>query len=311
MHDGLPLTCVVCAGTCAPLNGQHGAAAAYWRCGRCGHVSLAPLPTPGELAAYYNAQYRVPRDRQRAAAARNAAWALTALRRHLPAGGHVLEVGCSYGDVLAQIAAAGFRATGLEMDDRAAAAARAAGLSVRTGAVPEDLPDGPVDAVLMSHVLEHLPDGPRALAGIAERLAPGGVLLLRTPNAGALAARLLGAYWEWCAVPEHVQLYTAESLTQCLAGAGFRPVVRETSRGDAHPLAVEVALGLARTARRRRSGGGVAAAAVPLTHRPAFRHTASAVGRLTAPLDRLVAAAGRGEELRVVAVREPATPRGA
>lgn len=44
-----------------------------------------------------------------------------------------------------------------------------------------DLPDGSVDWVVVSHVLEHVPDDVRALREIGRVLAPGGVAFLQHP----------------------------------------------------------------------------------------------------------------------------------
>lgn len=276
----------------------------YLRCATCAHQSLWPMPSDEELAAYYNAQYRVPRELQRQAAERGVAWLREALTHRTPEPGLLLEIGCSYGDVLGAFAAEGWRTIGLEMDARAASIARAEGRHVLAGAVPAALPDVQADVVVASHVLEHLPAPREALEAVATRLVPDGLLVLRTPNVRSLAARTLGNSWEWSAVPEHVQLFSPSSLERLLVGLGLQIVSLSTARGDAHPLVVELALGTWRALRGRAAGGGQSGADhayVPPTHRPAFRRAAQAVGVVQRPLDVWLSAVRQGEELRVIA----------
>jgi SAM-dependent methyltransferase len=83
--------------------------------------------------------------------------------------------------------------------------------------------DGCFDVVFFNHVIEHIPDDEAALATAYRILAPGGLLVLGTPNEGA---------WWWQLAyrraPEirkstdHVHFYTAETIGRKLEGAGFR-----------------------------------------------------------------------------------------
>lgn len=266
------------------------------------------MPGTERLAAYYNAQYQVPADRHAARAPR-AAQALQHLLGGQPPA-RLLEIGCSYGDVLALLAGQGWTVTGIELDDRAAAEARRRGLNVRTGTVDAAVAPGETfDVIYASHVVEHVADPTTFMARVAAALAPQGQLVLRTPNAGSLAARWLSSRWEWAAVPEHVHVYSARSVSQLLQRHGLVVTQLATQRGDAHPLVVELPLAVGRAWRRRGAGGGTAGGstravgAVPPTHRAGFRAVASALGVVQRPLDALLGAAGLGEELVVVARR--------
>jgi SAM-dependent methyltransferase len=96
--------------------------------------------------------------------------------------GRAIDLGCGTGYGTAELAAAGFRVVGM---DRVAPLARAR----RTGArfVRGDLERLPFAArsfalVTSFQVIEHLADPSAYLGEIARVLAPGGVLLLSTPN---------------------------------------------------------------------------------------------------------------------------------
>ncbi len=82
--------------------------------------------------------------------------------------------------------------------------------------------DGAFDVVYFNHVLEHIPDDRAALATVYRILAPGGLLVLGTPNEGAWWWQL--AYRrapEVLATTDHVHFYTADTLVETMRHAGF------------------------------------------------------------------------------------------
>jgi SAM-dependent methyltransferase len=107
------------------------------------------------------------------------------LRRHLPAGGLVVDAGCGAGKWVAYLHRLGYRIIGLDVSAEALAAARRdaplAGLALAdTQRAP--IRDGAVDAVLSLGVVEHDERGP--VAGLRELhriIKPGGVLVLDVP----------------------------------------------------------------------------------------------------------------------------------
>ncbi len=142
---------------------------------------------------------------------------ILAVLRHarLPRPARLLELGCGSGNVLAALAEFG-ETVGMEVHPELGAAARAQGLDVRPGALPDDLvvPEGWADVVLLLDVLEHLDDPAAALATARRALAPGGLLVVTVP-----------AYaWLWSGhdvVLGHRRRYTARSLGALVTGGGF------------------------------------------------------------------------------------------
>lgn len=96
-----------------------------------------------------------------------------------------------------------------------------------------DLPDASFDAILCSHVLEHIPDDRRAMAELHRVLDPGGWCVVMVPidlerettyedfsiTDPAERAR---AFWQ----EDHVRVY-ARDIEERLTGAGFRVEVWE------------------------------------------------------------------------------------
>jgi SAM-dependent methyltransferase len=104
------------------------------------------------------------------------------------------------------------------------------------GPEPIPLEDGQADAILLADVIEHLPGSPLPLLGEAARvLRPGGSLVLTTPNATRLHARikLLFGRSNWPPLafvyghdihPSHHREYTATELDEVLGRGGFTDV---------------------------------------------------------------------------------------
>jgi SAM-dependent methyltransferase len=139
-------------------------------------------------------------------------------------GGRLVEVGCATGGRLCLLQSLGWEVRGVEINERACQVARTRyGLDVFCGELWEaGLPDASVDAVVMSHVIEHLPDPVRTLREVRRILRPRGVLIMETPNAGGLERRLFGPWWFSWETPRHLFLFDVRTLSVCCAMAGLR-----------------------------------------------------------------------------------------
>jgi SAM-dependent methyltransferase len=106
---------------------------------------------------------------------------------------------------------------GVEANDALLAVALAAGLDVRKGTLPDDLPipSGWADVVLLLDVVEHLDDDVAGLRGARRFLREGGVLVVTVP-----------AYqWLWSGhdvALGHRRRYVAAELRRLVEGAGYR-----------------------------------------------------------------------------------------
>ena len=167
----------------------------------------------------------------------------------LPAqpGGNVLEVGCGRGDLMMFLGELGWNVLGIELDRRAAEIARNRGLNVREGVLEDQaLSGGSFDAIVMSHVIEHLFDPQRTIGDCWRLLKPGGRLVLLTPNTGSLGHRLFGRDWMHLDPPRHLHLFNADTLSRLAREAGFARVRSFTHVRDAH-----MTLGASMQLRRR------------------------------------------------------------
>ena len=138
--------------------------------------------------------------------------------------GSLLDIGCGMGMFVEVAARSGWDAWGIDLNEHAVKWAQEnVSPKVRYGTVADlDFAEGSFDCVTMFDVIEHLDDPRQQLEEVWRILRPGGLLVLITPDAGALVSRALGAGWlEMKRAPEHLHFFTAEGLAQMLALSGL------------------------------------------------------------------------------------------
>ena len=145
--------------------------------------------------------------------------------------GEVLDLGCGRGEALAVLAEAGLPARGVDASAQMVARARERGLRAEEGDLFDALAaaeEGSLGAVVSFHVVEHLP--PTSLDRLVRlawrALAPGGVLILETPNPLSLVVAA-GSFW---LDPTHLRPVHPEALELLSRLAGFDPVERRELR---------------------------------------------------------------------------------
>lgn len=137
------------------------------------------------------------------------------------AGGTLLELGCGSGARLSLLRRLGWqRVRGVEFVPAAAARARALGFDVTCASVEEALhgyPDGSLDVVVSSMLLEHLCNPFDVLRQIAGKLKPGGQFLFSTITRDSLDAKVYGRYWAGFDFPRHMVYLRTSDITRAVA----------------------------------------------------------------------------------------------
>ncbi len=225
-------------------------------CRRCGLARTNPRPVAESLAETYPSDYGpheaapgsfaspsgalrwllvnyrgYPLGRPAPPIARALAWPWAAMRltrRRLlrfvrwTDDGQLLDVGCGTGRYVAQMAAVGWQAEGIDPSASAVAAGRRAGLAIQEGTLPgTDLPEASFDAVTMWHALEHVPSPAATLLEVRRVLRPGGRFYLTVPRLDSLMARWLGADWIGLDMPRHLTHFTERTLRRHVSAAGL------------------------------------------------------------------------------------------
>lgn len=234
----------------------------------CGLIWLDPIPTPDDIGKTYQNYYTHTRSNH-ARHTLSARLVLLILRPisigllrmrserkrykamfldQMPTG-DLLEVGCGSGKRLARMKALGWNVTGQEIDPVAAQHLREnEGIDVHLG--PLETLQGceeKFDVVIMSHVIEHVPDPVALLTASYKRLKKGGLLVIATPNAASYGHQKFGASWRGLEPPRHLHLFTCGTLTQVAKNAGFNRLNCQTTVVSAYGIGEGSQLSISRT----------------------------------------------------------------
>ena len=223
---------IPCEKACLKNNGW-----SYYRCQKCGLIMLHPLPDEAVLRSFYNDEYKVDFKHYVKRVRRASRVALKDLGERFPNRGSLLEIGCSYGGFLAEARHEGWHVTGVELSSTAAAYAREHHqLRVFSGDLRAAFSqlERRYDAIVLFHVIEHLPEPTQFLLECRKLLQPKGLLVLKTPNASSLIAKVAGSFWQWVSPPAHLFLYCPKTIGSLLQKCGYEPAVFRSAQGDAN-----------------------------------------------------------------------------
>ena len=207
------------------------------RCTRrdCNHVSVFPMPDEAEIAGYYSEYSTHHITSMPVRWWRRLYWSMLdfvliwdcfAWQRedlaycslHKFSRGKVLDFGCGSGQLMKRLGELGWdECEGFDFDEKALKVARSCLPNSRLHYSFQTLlsSGNMYDYIILNHVLEHLADPLAGLGQLMHLLAPGGKIIVRTPNSKSFLARLLRTSWRGLEPPRHLNLFTIESL-RCL-----------------------------------------------------------------------------------------------
>jgi SAM-dependent methyltransferase len=198
----------------------------FFRCRTCSHVYVSPRVAPHVQQAV-TIDDGCAADRYLEAQRIYAERICQLLRRRTP-GARLLDIGFGRGYLMQMAQVYGFEVNGLDSsEDRVADMRPLFGERVMRVVVGRDpIPWRSFDVVVVSHVLEHLPDPVATIAEIASIMNPGGWLYIAVPDVGSMDFRIFGKHWNVVNPLVHVQYFSEQSLTTALESGGFEGVER-------------------------------------------------------------------------------------
>jgi 2-polyprenyl-3-methyl-5-hydroxy-6-metoxy-1,4-benzoquinol methylase len=149
------------------------------------------------------------------------------LKKRVPKGGSILDIGCGEGILGGELIREGFQVSGIEPSLSASKRAIRRGIQVYTGYFPHPEVSEQYDAIVMSHVLEHIEDPVQTLRQLYATIRNKGYLLLiQTNYKGILPKKLKENWYAW--VPEqHFWHFTPRGLTLLAKNYGFKLINNE------------------------------------------------------------------------------------
>ena len=228
--------CAVCLSDCSETHWRCDGYA-FVRCHACRHIYQNPQPDPNDLISRYDDEYaRYELE--------NAGNFLDLMLKGLDdvsffdqvadanLDRSLLDIGCATGALLEHAARMGYRVQGVEVCEPAARyGIDRRGVPIFVGTLDEaGLGKQRFGAAHMSHVIEHIPDPRAFLRSVHRHLIPGGLMVMVTPNASGLQARLFGSRWR-SAIADHVHLFSKRNLRRLLTDEGFQIIRTQTWGG--------------------------------------------------------------------------------
>jgi SAM-dependent methyltransferase len=139
----------------------------------------------------------------------------------------VLEIGCGNGDKLMAFQAAGYEVYGFESGAADFEICQSNNLKVfnRPFDIPTAVAHAPYSVVLLSNILEHVPDPGKLLQDIYPLVEPQGILLIDVPNAfnsfhETFLAKTNERRWFLCP-SAHLYYFTRDPLSNLLEDQGW------------------------------------------------------------------------------------------
>jgi FMN phosphatase YigB (HAD superfamily)/SAM-dependent methyltransferase len=208
---------------------MYGQTAALRKCSRCSFVFADPLPSPDLVDCYRNMDDEEYQGSAGPRCVQMRSIIQTALRQH-PQAQTLLDVGAGTGLLLLEAQAAGLHAEGVEPSRWCVeTAAKTNGVELRCGTLQEYSDRlGHYDLVMLVDVIEHVSDPVGLLRQAADRLAPGGRLVIVTPDIASALARLMGRRW-WHHRVAHVGYFSLATMAWALDQGGLSEVAHASA----------------------------------------------------------------------------------
>ena len=158
------------------------------KCIMCGLAYVNPRPSPRVLEGYYEQPGYGAHDPQHGVPNHHI---LVNLLKRYAAGKRVLDIGCGGGGFLNAARDEGYQVTGVEPSSHGRQSAEASGLEVYPDVHYLVSSGCRFHAVVLWHVLEHVPDPIGTVSALKVLLSPDGVLIVGVPNFASARATVL------------------------------------------------------------------------------------------------------------------------
>ena len=217
----------------------------YYRCGICSLMFASPRFTEESMLGIYETEGFADMkpfedwsyDRWKEQADRTYVTTIekvALVKRFMPTGSRVLDVGCAMGLFVLEAGRSGLKAEGIEPSAMLSSIAiNELKVQVANCLIEDFEPDGSFQGIVLWDVLEHVYDPVRVLRRCSDLLCEGGYVFIQVPHSNGLAnmfktalcrAGLKKSGFKHFGFPWHVYSFNRKSLSIMLGKAGFQAV---------------------------------------------------------------------------------------
>ena len=232
-------------------------------CADCGSSFVFPRPPASYLAEFYAGAPQTQREGNEEAIYAGIlqeevefpnstvdADRIARLAHEIGGGGRLLDIGAGFGFFSRAARQSGFAVTALEIND---ASRRIFRRMNQFDAMPMLLDAdmalehaGEFDTVLLSQVLEHIPDVDDAIQQIRTLLRPGGLCVIAVPHFGSWLSRIQGKRDMFICPPEHLNFFSIDGMQRLFSRHGFQcRLLHTVSRLDSRKVRNRIGVPLA------------------------------------------------------------------
>jgi 2-polyprenyl-3-methyl-5-hydroxy-6-metoxy-1,4-benzoquinol methylase len=151
---------------------------------------------------------------------------------YIPAkqNGTLLDIGCGNGSSMLTMKALGWKVSGIDFDEIAISHAKLNNLDATVNDLfSAHYEDNSFDAIMLNHVIEHVPNPQKFVEECLRILKPNGTLVALTPNIISIGHRRYKSDWRGLEIPRHLQIFSPTSLLILAERAGFKTFESFTS----------------------------------------------------------------------------------
>ena len=209
----------------------------FWfvQCAKCALVYLSPRPAPDAVSLIYPPHYYSFTGEEEGRGIVRKLRALWEERKAQdygrllgPGPRKILDVGCGRGRFLTLMQRVGppeWALYGIDLDAGAVAGARERGFHATQATIMDYEPEDRFDLIMLQQVIEHVADPRAVLQRLRDLLAPGGVVVLETPNLAGWDYRLFQkGLWGGYHFPRHWTLFTATTFRRFIEDVGLQVI---------------------------------------------------------------------------------------
>ena len=151
---------------------------------------------------------------------------LDLIEKHIHKQGQInmFEVGCATGFFMDLARQRGWQTEGIDISEYAIKKAQEKGLAATVATFESYQTAKKFDAVVIEDLIEHVKDPVDVINRAKSLLAEYGLLLITTPDAGSLWARVWDKKWYAFVPPQHLFYFSTKNLSSILEKNGFHVI---------------------------------------------------------------------------------------